>query len=434
MLGVFFMSLEPFSRELGPQEALFVEMTRLSHGGLQFVSFIRVCEPLKVGPLREGLAYLHKRHPLLRARVKRGERLRWICDVDFRDIPLEICHLKSDLNLEEAFKTHALNCLDSEKYVYSLRLYLNKEGLVEWVSMINIHAVLDGRSIMTLFSDLDRFLRSNTNLEQVESLPLQESIASQLEASGYFGEEELEHKSKGDFSWAVEKEAAPSERKACAISYLMPPEKIDLLAQLAKKNKVKLTAVYCAIASIAARAIPGYKKLTEVILAMDARGLCSPNIPFDHIGSFSETTSLALPPNVVSADIIDVAGSLNEQIDAVLLKQRPMTKNLSSDYNMEDITRMAAEVTAQQSSFPAGIIVSNVGNMRFLADEIRYFEIQKPMITLTNGINPLMVVNYTTYRNSVFIFGYCEPLISKESISKYIDEYMDIVNELISGG
>ncbi|WHI52836.1 hypothetical protein P3339_08765 [Microbulbifer sp. MLAF003] len=166
---------------------------------------------------------------------------------------------------------------------------------------------------------------------------------------------------------------------------------------------------------------------------MDARGLCSPNIPFDHIGSFSETTSLALPPNVVSADIIDVAGSLNEQIDAVLLKQRPMTKNLSSDYNMEDITRMAAEVTAQQSSFPAGIIVSNVGNMRFLADEIRYFEIQKPMITLTNGINPLMVVNYTTYRNSVFIFGYCEPLISKESISKYIDEYMDIVNELISG-
>ncbi|WHI52835.1 hypothetical protein P3339_08760 [Microbulbifer sp. MLAF003] len=103
--------------------------------------------------------------------------------------------------------------------------------------MINIHAVLDGRSIMTLFSDLDRFLRSNTNLEQVESLPLQESIASQLEASGYFGEEELEHKSKGDFSWAVEKEAAPSERKACAISYLMPPEKIDLLAQLAKKTR-----------------------------------------------------------------------------------------------------------------------------------------------------------------------------------------------------
>ncbi|WP_444900408.1 hypothetical protein ACJJIX_20595 [Microbulbifer sp. VAAC004] len=427
------MSPEPFSRELGPQEALFIELNRLSCGGLQFISFVKVCEPLHVERLRESLAYIHKRHPFLRARVKRGERLRWVCDVKFEDIPIEIYPAVDQLDLEREFKDLATSCLNSEEHVYNLRFYVNKEDMVEWICIINIHATFDGRSVMTLFSDLDKLLCSDTKTDSsIKSLPLQDSIASQLEASGYYGEKVVEHENKQGLSWIVEQEAAPSERKACAISYLMPPDKVELLAQLAKREQVKLTALYCAVASVAARAIPACKSLNEVILAMDARQLCSPNIPIDHIGSFSETTSLKLPPNSAFSNVFEVAKILNDQIDLVLLKKRPMTKSLRLDYRMEDITCMAADITAKKNSFPAGIIVSNVGNMRLLADEMHYFEIRKPMITLNNGINPLMVVNYTTYRNSVFIFGYCEPLISKKSVSAYIDEFMSIIDELIA--
>ncbi|WP_444925371.1 hypothetical protein ACJJI4_12640 [Microbulbifer sp. TRSA002] len=426
------MSLETPSRELGPQEALFIEMTRLSYGGLQFVSFIRVCKSLSVDTLRTGLEYLHRRHPLLRARIQRGEKLRWICDVDFNDIPLNICQVGDTLNLEDEFRDHGINCLDSEKYVYSIKLYLNKGGLVEWISVINIHAAFDGRSVMTIFSDLDKFLRSNETLEQTKSLPLQESIASQLESAGYYGEKEVEHKNTDDFTWPVEKQAAPNERKSCAVSYVMPPERTQKLVNWGKSNGIKITAIYCAIASIAARAVPVDKKLTEVTLSMDARGLCSPNIPLGHIGAFSETASLKLPPNIESANVVDVAKMLQNQIISVLLKQRPMSKNLSSDYKMSDITHMATEITAQQKSFPAGIIVSNGGSIPFLADEMEYFEIQMPMITLTNGINPLMAATFTTYRNSVFVFGYCEPLISRHSIDLFVNEYMRILNSLIS--
>jgi len=425
------MNLQPFARELGPQEALFCEMTRQSHGGLQLISFIKVCEPLRVEPLCKGLAYLHQRHPLLRARVQRGKKLRWVCDVDFRDIPLQILRVDKPLNLESEFINHGMNCLDSEKYVYSLTFYLDQDGLVEWVSVLNVHSVMDGRSIMTLFSDLDKYLRNDKEQGRVQSLPLLESIASRLEAAGYSGEKEVEHKNKGDFQWMVEENAPSSKRTACAISYLMPLETVRLLAQLSKKNQVKLTAVFCAVAAIAARVVPVYKNLTEIILALDARGLCSPNIPLDHIGSFSETTSLKLPPNVESVNVIDIAKILQEQIDSVLLKQSPMTKNLSSDYKMEDITRMAAEITAPQNSFSAGIVVSNVGDMTRMAEKIKYFEIREGMVTQTNGINPVMVINYTTFRNSVFVFGYCEPLISRRSISMYAHKYMDIIKEMI---
>ncbi|BBM04060.1 hypothetical protein GL2_41340 [Microbulbifer sp. GL-2] len=282
---------------------------------------------------------------------------------------------------------------------------------------------------MTLFSDLDKYLR-NEKKDRFQSLPLLESIASRLEAAGYSGENEVEHKNKGNFQWAVEKEAPPSERTACAISYLMPLEAIRLLAEIGKKNQVKLTAIFCAVAAIAARVVPVYKNLTEIILALDARGFCSPNIPLDHIGSFSETTSLQLPSNIESTNVIDIAKIFQEQIDSVLLKQSPLTKNLRSDYKMEDIIRMAAEITAPQNSFSAGIVVSNVGDMTRMAEKIKYFEIREGMVTQTNGINPIMVINYTTFRNSVFVFGYCEPLISRCSISMYANEYMDIIKKM----
>ncbi|MCO1337021.1 hypothetical protein MO867_22105 [Microbulbifer sp. OS29] len=162
-------------------------------------------------------------------------KLRWVCDVNFKDIPIQTCQITTKLNLEDEFENRGMNYLDSESYVYSIKLYLNKKGLVEWISVINIHAAFDGRSTMTIFSDLDKFLRSRTKLEQDKSLPLQESIATQLEAAGYFGEGEIEHKNIGDFSWPVEKQALSHERRACAISYSMPPENIGALAQWGKK-------------------------------------------------------------------------------------------------------------------------------------------------------------------------------------------------------
>ncbi|WP_444905193.1 hypothetical protein ACJJIU_11085 [Microbulbifer sp. CnH-101-E] len=427
------MSPEPFSRELGPQEALFIEMNRLSRGGLQFVSFIKVCEPLQMESLREGLTYLHKRHPFLRARVKRGERLRWVCDVDFVDVPIEVTSIFDQLDLEKEFRELAETFIETEEHVYRLRVYTNKQGLVDWICFINIHAILDGRSLMTLFSDLDKFLCLHEKpRHEVKSLPLLNSIASQLEASGYCGEKKFEHQIEGGSRWAVEKKASVADRRACAKSYLVSPKKIERLASLAKKNQIKLTALYCAVASVAARVMPACGNLPEVIFTMDARLLCNPIIPSDHVGSFSETASLKLPPNATSSDIFEVAKLLNNEINLVLLKQKPMTKSLRSDYSIEEVTRMAAEITAPKECFPAGILVSNVGNMRLLANEMRYFEIRKGMISLKTAINPLMIINYTTYRNSAFVFGYCEPLISEDSISAYIDEYMGIINRLIS--
>ncbi|WHI46243.1 hypothetical protein [Microbulbifer sp. VAAF005] len=193
------MSREHYSRELGPQEALYIELTRQSRGGLQLISFIRVCEPLSVEDVRQGFSYLHSRHPFLRARVARGQRLRWVCDVDFCDIPNQIIPLEEAIKFEEAFMFHGMSCLDSEKCVYSLTLYTNQMGDVEWIVIASIHAALDGRAIVTLFLDLDNYLCSHKKPIGVPSLPLLESIADRLGSAGFSSEEEFQHKNKAGF-------------------------------------------------------------------------------------------------------------------------------------------------------------------------------------------------------------------------------------------
>ncbi|AWF80640.1 hypothetical protein BTJ40_07345 [Microbulbifer sp. A4B17] len=418
---------------MGPQEALFIELTRQSGGGLQLISFIRVSEPLSVESVFQGFKYLHARHPFLRARVVRGKRLRWICDVDFSDIPIQILPLNGALNFEDAYAYHGMTCLDSERCIFSLTLYTNHAGDVEWIVVVNIHAAFDGRAIMTLFLDLDKYLCSHKMPASIPSLPLSESIAGQLEEAGFSGGEEFEYRNKGDFFWPTEKSAAISERRACATSYSIPLESIQQVIRVAKKNQIRLTAFYGAVAILASRVLPVEKNLSELIVALDARQLCSPPISFEHVGPFSQTANLHVPSAVNSMGVIDLARYLQSQINSVLLGKIPLAKNLSTKYSVGEISQLAYEISEKDDTFSAGICISNVGNMKFLAGRMHYFEIERGMVTQNNGINPFTIITYTTYRSGVFILGYCEPLMSKKSVYLYIDEYEKIIRDLVSG-
>ncbi|WNZ57762.1 hypothetical protein QT397_10585 [Microbulbifer sp. MKSA007] len=156
-----------------------------------------------------------------------------------------------------------------------------------------------------------------------------------------------------------------------------------------------------------------------------------PPIPLEHIGSFSQTTQLSIPEDPTSVDIIDFAENLQSQIYTVLTKQRPMAKKIVSAYTVAEVEAMARETISGSESFFAGICVSNVGSLSKLGGRMKFFDIEKGMVTQTNGLNPLTVISYTTNKNSVFVFGYCEPLLSRNSVLLYIKRYMDIIGGLI---
>ncbi|WP_444957159.1 hypothetical protein [Microbulbifer sp. ZKSA002] len=426
------MKSEMPSREMGRQEALFVELSRQSKGGLQLISFIRVCEPLAIDTLRSGLKILHQYHPLLRARVEKDNKYRWVCDVDFSEIPIDVYRLDEEMDFEREYSNQAKKYIDSDRYAYCLSIFCNHEGLVQWVIVNNIHAIMDGRSIMTLFLQLDQLVQKNKLFRDNETLPLGESIAKNLEVAGYVGEKHIFHDADDQkLNWPVEKVAPASKRQAGAIARLLCPEDLHQLAKIGKDRGVKLTAILCAIASIASVVLPTYKKGEEIILALDGRGLCTPPIPLEHIGSFSQTTQLSIPEDPTSVDIIDFAENLQSQIYTVLTKQRPMAKKIVSEYTITEVENMARETILGSESFFAGVCVSNVGSLSKLGGRMKFFDIEKGMVTQTNGLNPLTVISYTTNKNSVFVFGYCEPLMSRNSVLLYIKQYMDIIGGLI---
>ncbi|WHI46244.1 hypothetical protein [Microbulbifer sp. VAAF005] len=209
-------------------------------------------------------------------------------------------------------------------------------------------------------------------------------------------------------------------------------ESVGRIIKVAKNNLIKPTALYSAVAVLAARVLETEKNLSEIIIALDARQLCTPPIPFESVGSFSQTVSLNVPLESTSMGVIKIAKYLQSQIDSVMIGKLPLTKNLSAGYNIEEIIQVAHEITAKHDTFLSGICLSNLGSMRFVAENMRYFELERGMVTQHNGISPLMIVTYTTYRHGVFVLGYCEPLMSKKNVSLYVDEYKKIINSTVS--
>ncbi|WP_445363709.1 hypothetical protein ACJJIQ_03475 [Microbulbifer sp. ANSA003] len=427
------MNSRVLSRELGRQEALYVELTKQSKGGLQLITFTKVCEPLTPESLCKGFAVLHQHHPLLRARVVKNAHYKWVCDVKFSDIPIKILQLNNPLNFELEYARQAENYLDSEKYAYSLTIFTNDKGLVEWVVFNNIHAVMDGRSIMTIYLELDRLLLENYMEAKVESLPLQESIVNRLGDAGYVGEKHIFHGGEeNSYSRLVETPAPVGERRANAIARLLNPDIIRSLAKIGKPRNIRITSMLCAVASIAAETLPGLKKETEIVLAMDVRGLCDPPISFEHVGSFSYTTCLKVHKGAALIDFLDLAEDFQFQVLSALSKKTPLAKKLESVYTVSDIENMAAKTTFANESFMAGICVSNLGSLDKLGGKMKIFEVEKGMVTQTNGLSPLTIISYTTNRNSSFIFGYCEPLLSHKSAVNYADRFIEIIRILVS--
>ncbi|WP_444938649.1 hypothetical protein [Microbulbifer sp. JMSA002] len=424
------MQSEPYSRELGAVEALMVEFARECHGGTQIVSFIKVLQSLNVRTLQDGLAWVHHLHPMLRARVKLGTNFKWQCNVDFSSIPLEIYVLDHGFNFELEYMRQSKKIIDIEKYTYMITLYIGNNQCVEWISIVANHAAIDGRSIMVLFFYLDLYLNKGGNLE-LKSLPLYKPIEEYLKEAGYSGGDHLLRPGKDYLSWPVEQTADLAGRQSRAILRTLCFDDVEKLALLIKEKKVGFTALYSALAVISSQQLANHRPWTEIVLPMDVRGLCKPKIGLNVIGAFTAITTLEVLPHNSGVGVLDLAieiqNNLNERFNPRELKGLIF----ESSCRLKDIIQAAHEYSHKIESFPSGICVSNLGSMRGLCGELKHFDIAAGMLVQNHGHHPMMVIAYTTNQNGVFVFGYCDPLISRNSAKAMADQYMELLQELV---
>ncbi|WP_444916556.1 hypothetical protein [Microbulbifer sp. JMSA003] len=429
------MENEPLSRELGPQEALFVELTSESRGGTQLISFVRLCDSVTVEQLCRGFIFLHGKHPMLRARIKMGAKPFWVCDVSFEKVPLSIKQLNEPLEYESEYLRQQNQFIDIESCAYGVTLHVNVNGEVKWVIIVSNHAALDGRSIMALFRDLDSFLEGEGSYISQEPKPLRKSAGEYLHLAGFKDVDLFSiQKSNSCRRWEVEQAAPIEDRKGNSILKLMPPEVAEVLSQTAKNWGVSLSSLFRALAVFAAQSMPTFPGETEIVVTIDIRGLCKPSISLDEVGSFSATANLCVTEEMLSKSLKSLAKGLDKQLRLILNKEAPFAISFDTHYEFSDVKNFAKMLIAEGTVFPSGICVSNAGNMQRLAGELRYFEIESGMVVQTHAAHPLMVITYTTSRNAIFVFGYCEPLTSHESAHLYVESYIKLVKSLLVDG
>jgi len=52
------------------------------------------------------------------------------------------------------------------------------------------------------------------------------------------------------------------------------------------------------------------------------------------------------------------------------------------------------------------------------------------MSVQTHAAHPLIVGSVTNEKEAIFMFGYCEPLTSRDSALCFVEHYMEILNSL----
>ena len=92
-------------RELGPQEALLVELNRRCNGAVQLVAMAELQRPMDVSDLRRALKIIHGRHPLMRGRIETRDNLWWVCDVPFDTIEIRTETIGKPFDMEAVLCT-----------------------------------------------------------------------------------------------------------------------------------------------------------------------------------------------------------------------------------------------------------------------------------------------------------------------------------------
>ncbi|WP_444901939.1 hypothetical protein ACJJIG_01620 [Microbulbifer sp. SSSA007] len=257
------MQTEPPSRELDAHKALFLALTIWSIVGAQVIVFIRVWEAVGIKLLHRGIAYLHLFPPMLGARVEKGVKPSWCCNVEFGGILFEVY---------------------LERYACLVTLYVNKEAEVEWIVVAPCHGAIDGRSIMALFCYLDVFLVDGFCPEPA-SLSLPKPVEELLRAVGHVSSDTLFYRSRKEVMWPpVEQLAAVEKRTSHAISRAPPTEVNECLAAFGERHHINHTAIYCAIAVISDHTLPSHRPWVEILLPMRVRRMYQPIIDIHVVG------------------------------------------------------------------------------------------------------------------------------------------------------
>ena len=293
-------------RPLGPQEALFAELTRRSNGGVQLVTLARFDVRPDANGVRQALASIHRRHPMLRSRIEDRDTLWWVCDVPFERIDIRTEVMGDAFDLEAFYAREAAQPIDVAAVSWRAVLLTDADGRVAWIAIVSNHASLDGRSALAVLNNLDMLL-TVPEAWPGDALPLTAPAEAELTAAGLSGDRALLPEWPQETVWRVDCPAASGQRQPRGFLRVVPQSTIEAVHARLHADVIHLAAAFAAAAVKAAEVLPGRTAWTGIVAPTDVRADCEPSIPGNAVGEYIAGINLLLGPDFRDAGLIDLA-------------------------------------------------------------------------------------------------------------------------------
>lgn len=415
-------------RPLGPQEALFAELTRRSNGGVQLVCMASFETPPDADEVRRALSIIHRRHPMLRARVEDRDGPWWVCDVPFERIGVRAEAAGATFDLESFYAEEVATPIDITASAWRAVMVTDAAGRVAWLSLVANHGAIDGRSALVVLNDLDVLLNEPESWSG-EALDVLPPAERGLAAAGLSGERGLLPVWPAETMWPVERPASSAARRPHAFLRVVPQATLEAVHRRLQPEGIHLAAAFAAAAVRAAEALPRRTDWTGIVAPTDVRADCRPPIPGNAVGEYVAGISLLLAPGQRGASLIATARELQEQF----LRNRPpsllMDPEVPPQVTRDQVDGMAAE----SAVFAGGICVSDLGHMDRLSGRQTGIRQVLVMPSQNHGIHPVMVAIVSTAEGACLSFGYDAPLQTRDHARGFAERYLAAFDDLARG-
>lgn len=415
-------------RPLGPQEAMFTELVRLSDGGVQLVTIAELLTPLPVDEARSCLKIVHQRHPLLHARVEDRDRLWWVCDVPFASVPVSTREMGADFDLERLYAAEAKIPIDVTAVSWRAVLLTDPSGKVAWMALTASHAAVDGRSMLVILNDFDR-ASGDGGVSGLTPLALNLSAETGLAAAGLAGERRVEPALPKEAMCRVERPAGSASRRPQAFLRVYPPASFERLHARLHRDGLHLAGAFCAATVHASAALAGQAPVLRLVAPTDLRADGRPAISDDAVGLYISSIGLELGPEETGRSLMDIARSLDDQLKT----NRPSALLMNPSIPPEDIREEAQRFAQPNDLFVVGTGLSDVGDLNRLSG--RQVGIARVLLmpSQSHGIHPMLVTVVSTAQGTCLSFGYAEPLTSRAHAHAFADRFVGALDELAGG-
>jgi hypothetical protein len=414
---------ETAERALGPQEALFAELTRRSNGGVQLVTVARFETPPAVADVRRALESIHKRHPMMRGRIEDRDALWWVCDVPFERIDIRTEAIGDAFDIETFYAREAAQAIDVAAASWRAVLLTQGEGRVAWIALVANHAGIDGRSALVVLNDLDMLLTA-PEAWPGEALPLTASAEAGLTAAGLSGDRGLLPEWPQETKWRVDRPAASGQRQPRGFLRVVPQSTIAAVHARLHADGIHLAAVFAAAAVKAAAALPGRTDWTGIVAPTDVRADCKPPIPGNAVGEYIAGVNLLLGPDFRDAGLVDLARELQRQFTA----NRPPSLLMDADVPLAVTREQVDHMAAANDVFSGGICVTDIGDLNRLSGRRVGYSDVLVIPSQNHGIHPLLVAIVSTNAGTCLSFGYDEPLRTRADALAFADRFIEALD------